>query len=67
MVIFQLHNMYILVRSAFAGDIGYYDDDGFFYVVDRIKELIKYKGFQVSILNRQQVQNVICNAYSNWT
>ena len=57
--------MYILVRSAFAGDIGYYDDDGFFYVVDRIKELIKYKGFQVSILNRQQVQNVICNAYSN--
>ncbi|ELT90966.1 hypothetical protein CAPTEDRAFT_109724, partial [Capitella teleta] len=31
-----------------TGDIGFYDDDGYFYVVDRIKELIKYKGFQVA-------------------
>ena len=35
-------------RYLFAGDIGYYDEDGFFYIVDRIKELIKYKGFQVT-------------------
>ncbi|XP_055633649.1 luciferin 4-monooxygenase-like [Toxorhynchites rutilus septentrionalis] len=30
-----------------TGDIGYYDEDEDFFIVDRIKELIKYKGFQV--------------------
>lgn len=30
-----------------TGDIGYYDDDHEWFIVDRLKELIKYKGFQV--------------------
>jgi long-subunit acyl-CoA synthetase (AMP-forming) len=30
-----------------TGDIAYYDRDGYFYIVDRLKELIKTKGFQV--------------------
>ena len=31
-----------------SGDIGYYDDEFQFYIVDRLKELIKYKAFQVA-------------------
>ena len=31
-----------------TGDVGYADKDGYFYVVDRVKELIKYKGMQVA-------------------
>jgi acyl-CoA synthetase (AMP-forming)/AMP-acid ligase II len=31
-----------------TGDIGYVDQDGHFFIVDRVKELIKYKGFQVA-------------------
>ncbi|RZB38958.1 AMP-binding domain containing protein [Asbolus verrucosus] len=42
-------------RSSFTqdgwlltGDLGYYDNEEYFFIVDRLKEVIKYKGFQVA-------------------
>ncbi|XP_072937481.1 luciferin 4-monooxygenase-like [Epargyreus clarus] len=31
-----------------TGDIGYYDEEGYVFIVGRLKELIKYKGIQVA-------------------
>ncbi|KAL0124897.1 hypothetical protein PUN28_006635 [Cardiocondyla obscurior] len=31
-----------------SGDIGYVDEDGELFIIDRIKELIKYRGYQIS-------------------
>ena len=31
-----------------SGDVGYADEDACFFIVDRLKELIKYKGMQIA-------------------
>jgi len=31
-----------------TGDIGYVDEDGEWFIIERIKELIKYRGQQIS-------------------
>nr|BBN23613.1 luciferase [Luciola sp. KO-2019]BBN23614.1 luciferase [synthetic construct] len=31
-----------------SGDLGYYNDDKHFFIVDRLKSIIKYKGYQVA-------------------
>ena len=35
-------------RWLHTGDVGYADEDGYFFIVDRLKEFIKYKGYQVA-------------------
>ncbi|RFU26087.1 hypothetical protein B7463_g10254, partial [Scytalidium lignicola] len=38
-----------------TGDIGYLDSKGYLIVIDRIKDIIKYKGFQVSPTEIEEV------------
>jgi acyl-CoA synthetase (AMP-forming)/AMP-acid ligase II len=49
-----LHNAEATARTIEAGgwlhtgDVGYADPDGYFFIVDRVKEIIKYKAYQVA-------------------
>ena len=38
-----------------TGDVGYRDDDGYFYIVDRLKDLIISGGFNISPSEIEQV------------
>ncbi|KAG9139989.1 hypothetical protein Leryth_010519 [Lithospermum erythrorhizon] len=38
-----------------TGDIVYFDKDGYLYIVDRLKEVIKYKGFQIAPADLESV------------
>lgn len=39
-----------------TGDIGYFDKDGYLYLIDRKKDIMKYNGFQIS---PSEIENVI--------
>ncbi|KAJ6672269.1 4-COUMARATE--COA LIGASE-LIKE 9 [Salix viminalis] len=38
-----------------TGDLSFFDSDGFLYIVDRLKELIKYKAYQVPPFELEQL------------
>ncbi|PPS16997.1 hypothetical protein GOBAR_AA03577 [Gossypium barbadense] len=56
-----------------TGDLCYIDDDGYVYVVDRLKELIKYKGYQVPpaelealLLSHPQISECCCHTVGQY-
>ncbi|CAL4942905.1 unnamed protein product [Urochloa decumbens] len=42
-----------------TGDLCYFDEDGFLYIVDRLKDLIKYKAYQVAPAELENVLHSI--------
>jgi acyl-coenzyme A synthetase/AMP-(fatty) acid ligase len=48
-----------------TGDVGYHDNEENFYITDRVKELIKYKGFQVAPAGQSSIQSIVRRLISN--
>ena len=52
MVVYQIFRIeihkFMTIAVSRAGDMGYMDQSDFLFIVDRYKELIKYKGYQVA-------------------
>lgn len=48
-----------------TGDIGYFDDEQFLFVTGRTKELLKYKGFQVTPSEIEEILNEIQGVQSS--
>jgi acyl-coenzyme A synthetase/AMP-(fatty) acid ligase len=44
---------------GYSGDIGYFDDDGFLYIVDRIKHILKFKDYMFTPHEVEEVINQI--------
>lgn len=40
---------------VYSGDIGYFNDDGFFFFVDRKKDLLKFNSYHVSLREKSKV------------
>ena len=53
------------VMCVCEGDFGYYDNDGYFFVVDRLKELIKYNAYQVLSLQCARYQRLVSRKIVN--
>ena len=42
--------VFIVDVNYFTGDLGFYNENGTVIIEDRLKELIKYKGYQVNFM-----------------